>query len=156
MTNADFRLAHDALGQLLLTLADGSVHAGVVPVRAFPIAAPDEAISLLGQDGHELAWVPHLDALDETLRALLLADFAQREFVPVIERLLAVSTFATPSQWTVATDRGTTTFTLKSEEDIRRLRGNALLIADNHGVHYLVKDATRLGKHDRKLLDRFL
>ena len=156
MSSADFSLTRNAFGRLVLTLPDGSEHEGVVPVRAFPIAAPDEGISMVGSDGHELAWIDRLSTLDEARRALIEAELGQREFMPVISRLIAVSTFATPSQWTVATDRGETTFTLKGEEDIRRLPNNALLIADSHGIQYLVKDRSALDKPSRKFLDRFL
>ena len=156
MKNADFQLTTDPFGHLLLTLADGSVHADVVPVRAFPIAAPDEGVSILGRDGHELAWVPQLSLLDEACKSLLEAELAQREFMPIIDRLLAVTSFVTPSQWTVATNRGDTTFTLKAEDDIRRLGASKLLIADSHGVHYLVQDITALDRPSKKLLDRFL
>lgn len=156
MPNADFTLARNAFGRLVLTLPDGSAHEGVVPVRAFPIAAPDEGISLVGSDGHELAWIARLSTLDPERQQLVADELAQREFMPVVSRLIAVSTFATPSQWTVSTDRGDTTFTLKGEEDIRRLPNNALLIADNHGIQYLVKDRTALDRQSRKFLDRFL
>ncbi|MDE2406453.1 MAG: DUF1854 domain-containing protein [Xanthomonadaceae bacterium] len=156
MKNDEFQLARDAFGHLLLTLPDGSTHADVVPVRAFPIAAPGEGVSLLGRDGHELIWIPHFSALDAARKALLEAELAQREFMPVIEQLQAVSTFATPSQWTVATNRGQTTFTLKAEDDIRRLGNSQLLIADSHGVHYLVQDIAALDRNSKKLLDRFL
>jgi hypothetical protein len=30
------------------------------------------------------------------------------------------------------------------------------MIADRHGVHYLIRDLAALDKHSRKLLDRFL
>jgi len=156
MPSAEFSLARNAYGRLVLTQADGSIHEGVVPVRAFPIAAPEEGISLVGSDGHELAWIPRLAELDAERKAIVEAELAQREFMPVIERLIAVSTFATPSQWTVATDRGTTTFTLKGEEDIRRLTRNALLIADSHGIQFLVRDLAALDRQSKKLLDRFL
>ncbi|MFX7140031.1 DUF1854 domain-containing protein, partial [Acinetobacter baumannii] len=66
------------------------------------------------------------------------------------------STFATPSDWTVQTTRGTTTFTLKGEEDIRRLAAPALLIADSHGIQFLIRDQKAWDKHSRKILDRFL
>jgi len=39
------------------TLADGSVHNSVTVVRAFPILAPDEAISVIDIEGHELCWI---------------------------------------------------------------------------------------------------
>ena len=37
--------------------ADGTAHAGVVPVRAFPLTDPDGAISLVGSDGRERLWI---------------------------------------------------------------------------------------------------
>jgi hypothetical protein len=76
--------------------------------------------------------------------------------MPRIQRIVAVSGYATPCTWSVQTDRGATAFVLRGEEDIRRLGGQALLIADNHGIHYLVGDMRALDKHSRKLLDRFL
>jgi hypothetical protein len=81
---------------------------------------------------------------------------ASREFVPEIRAIRAVSSFATPSTWTIETDRGDTTLVLKGEEDIRRLARASLLIADRHGIQYLVRDIAALDRHSRKLLDRFL
>ena len=60
-----------------------------------------------------------------------------------------------PTVWKVETDRGETAFTAR-EEDIRRLNAQTLLIADNHGIFYLIRDLMSLDKHSRKLLDRFL
>lgn len=153
-----FVLSRNALGQLVCTGADGVAHVGVTPVRAFPIGAPDEGLSLVSAEGRELAWVPRLSALPAGLRALLEAELAQREFVPVIRRLLAVSTFSTPSTWEVDTDRGPTSFVLKGEEDIRRLPGSraALLIASSHGIVFRVDDLLSLDRHSRRLLERFL
>jgi hypothetical protein len=42
---ADFQLRRHPLGRLVLTDAAGVEHLGVTPVRAFPIAAPDEGLS---------------------------------------------------------------------------------------------------------------
>jgi hypothetical protein len=152
----EFELSRNPLGQLVLRTAEGSVHTAVVPVRAFPLGAPDEGLSILSADGHELAWVPRLDALPSAARALVDEELAAREFVPEILRLSAVSTFSTPSVWAVETDRGATEFILKSEEDIRRLTRSTLLIASSQGVQYLVRDRNALDRTSRKLLDRFL
>ena len=156
MTTVSFQLTRDPHGRLLLTATDGSEHAGVQPVRAFPLAAPAEGIALMGTDGHELAWIDHLDDLPDATRNLVEAELASREFMPEIRRLRQVSTFATPSTWTVETDRGETRFILKGEEDIRRLGAAALLISDSHGVQYLIRDLSRLDKTSRRLLDRFM
>lgn len=152
-----FQLKHNAQGRLVLTLADGTPHEGVIPVRAFPIGAPDEGLSLVGADGRELLWVARLDQVDDLQRQLIEEELAIREFVPVIEQITSVSSFSTPSTWEVETDRGPVRLVLKAEEDIRRLGGRIrLLIAASDGMQFRINDATALDRHSRKLLERFL
>ncbi len=155
-TNANFQLQRDAYGRLELTAENGIVHEGVTPVRAFPIAAPGEGLSLINYEGHEVAWIDHLADLPPAIAQLLEEELASREFVPEIARIVGVSSFACPSVWQVDTDRGTAELTLKGEEDIRRLSPTRLLIADANGIQFLVRDLSRLDRHSRKLLDRFL
>lgn len=144
-------------GRLVLRLEGGTEHEGVTPVRAFPIAAPQEGLSLVGADGHELAWVPRLDRLAPAVRTLIEEELAAREFVPTITRIRSVSSFSTPSTWEVDTDRGAARLVLKGEEDIRRLAGRTkLLIAASDGLHFHVPDSTALDRASRRLLERFL
>ncbi len=156
MTAPNFTLSRDSYGQLVLTAQNDEVHVGVVPVRAFPIGAPDEGIALVDPHGHELAWIERLDDLPAELRQLVDSELASREFMPVIERIVDVSSFATPSTWTVVTNRGETKLILKGEEDIRRLTPPALLIADSNGIQFLIRDRYALDAHSKKMLDRFL
>ncbi|MBV8659417.1 MAG: DUF1854 domain-containing protein [Burkholderiales bacterium] len=156
MSNLDFKLSRSAFGRLVLTTTSGDVHEGVVPVRAFPIAAPQEGVSIVGPDGHELAWIPQLAALPDDLRNLIDEELAGREFMPEIQQLYDVSTFATPSTWRVRTERGDTSFILRGEEDIRRVQGPTLLVVDSHGIQFLIRDLDALDRHSRRLLDRFL
>jgi hypothetical protein len=113
-------------------------------------------VSLVGGDGHEVLWFARLADVPDTQRRLIEEDLASREFIPTLERILSVSTFSTPSTWTVATDRGEARFVLKGEEDIRRLENGALLITDTHGLSYRVRDRFALDRHSRKLIERFL
>ncbi|TBO30370.1 DUF1854 domain-containing protein [Aquabacterium lacunae] len=156
MTFQNLSLQRDAHGLLVYTDAQGQRHEGVVPVRAFPLSAPDEGVSLVGSDGHELLWIDRLSQVPAAMAELIREELASRDFVPVIRALLDVSTFATPSTWTVETDRGPTSFILKSEDDIRRLPGSALLINSSHGVVWSIPDRMGMDKHSRKLLERFL
>lgn len=152
-----FVLERTAFGKLVLTNAQGERFAGVLPVRAFPIQAPEEGISLLSTDGHEVAWVAHLRDLPATYQSLIEDELAHREFMPVLHRIVEVSSFSTPCTWTVETDRGRTAFVLRGDEDIRRIgTGHSLLVADAHGIHYLVPDHKALDAHSKRLLDRFL
>lgn len=151
-----FTLTRNPFGKLQVTFADGTRHDGIVPVRAFPISAPDRGIALVSTDGKELVWIAQLADLDAGTRQLVAEELESREFMPQIQRIRSVSSFATPSVWEVDTDRGPTAFTLKGEEDIRRLAAPMLLIADSHGVQYLIRDFAALDRTSRKLLDRFL
>ena len=156
MASTTFTLSRDTFGKLVMTDADGQVFEGVAPVRAFPIQSPDEGISLVLGNGKEVAWIDHVDALPEPARSLLQEELEGREFMPEIARVKSVSSFATPCTWYVETDRGETQFVLKGEEDIRRIGATSLLIADNHGIHFLIRDMFNIDKTTRKILDRFL
>jgi len=153
---AELNLSRDAFGRLVLNGADGRAEVGLVPVRAFPLAAPDESVALVAADGREVAWIDHLTDLPAGTRQLVEEELAAREFMPEIQAILEVSSFATPSTWRVQTDRGETRLILKGEEDIRRLGRSALLIADSHGIHFRVRDIQALDRASRRLLDRFL
>ncbi len=151
-----FELARDALGRLLLVNAHGQRHEGVVPVRAFPLTAPNEGISLVATDGSECVWIERIETLPPALRSLIEEDLMVRDFAPLLLQLHEVSSFGVPSTWRVSTDRGDTHFVLKAEEDIRRLDDGALLIASANGVQFRVSDPKALDRASRKLLERFL
>jgi hypothetical protein len=125
-------------------------------LRAYPVSAPDEGVALMDAEGHEIFWINDLKQLSEPLQLQVLQALNEREFLPEILQLTHVSSFATPSTWSVRTDRGNTQFMLKGEEDIRRLTGTVLLINDANGVQFMIRDLAAMDKHSRKLLDRFL
>lgn len=157
MTQTGFTLERDAFGKLALTTVQGERFDNVVPVRAFPIQAPQEGIALVHPDGRELAWVARLNDLPEPAQTLVREALAGREFTPVIEAIVGVTSFSTPCTWTVKTDRGPTQFVLRGDEDIRRIgTAHALLVADSHGIQYLVRDQRALDLASKRILDRFL
>jgi hypothetical protein len=153
----DFQLVRTPFGELVWTGPQGQQVSGVVPVRAFPIQAPQDGIALVDPEGHEVAWFPQLDAIPQPARGLMEEELARREFMPVVQRIVAVSGFSTPCTWTLETDRGRTEFVLRGDEDIRRIgSAHALLIADAHGINYLVPDQLALDAYSKRVLDRFL
>jgi hypothetical protein len=157
MSTGTFTLQRNPFGKLLFANAAGEYFEDVVPVRAFPIQSPQDGISLVNQDGKEVAWVEHLMSLEPSIQSLIREDLATREFMPVIEAIASVTSFSTPCTWKVKTDRGDTEFVLRGDEDIRRIgTDGSLLIADNHGIQYLVRDQFALDAHSKKILDRFL
>lgn len=156
MATSTFQLSRDSFGALALTTDDGQLHHGVSPVRAFPIQSPDQGISLVLHDGKEVAWIDDIADLPPAIRVLLQEELDGREFMPEILHIADVSSYATPCTWFVKTDRGDTEFVLKDEGDIRRIGDASLLVADSHGIHFLVRNMFTIDKHSRRILDRFL
>jgi hypothetical protein len=150
------QLHHDGFGRLVATLGDGTVHTDVEAARAFPWSAPDVAITLLDADGRELVTLNSLTELTSDSRIALEREFSQRDFVPRIARITNSSGPWPPCTWQVETDRGPATISIDSEDDVRRLPGDRVLIADTSGLRFLIPnvrqlDATSL-KHLRRLL----
>jgi hypothetical protein len=149
-------LGRDAENQLVLVDSHGQRHSGVEAVRAFPISAPQHAVSICDADGRELAYVSSLAGLPEAMRKTLEIELSQREFVPVIRRILNNPLDTEPTEWEVETDRGVTMFQLEGEEDVHRSEANQLTVVDAHGIHYLIPDESLLDAHSRSVLDRYL
>ena len=155
MPPPNFQLTRNAFGRLIL-IVDGQTHENVEPVRAFPILTPSEGIGMVCPDGREVAWIEKLSDLAPEVRALVEEELQAHEFMPEVSRIVGVTSFATPCTWRVDTDRGPTELVLRGEEDIRRIGRNMLLIADSHGIHFLIRDMAAMDRHSRKILDRFL
>jgi hypothetical protein len=155
-TTGSFSLDRDEWGRLVLIDADGQRHAGVEAVRAFPISDPQRWISICDSQGHERIWIEDLAALPADTGRTLAQYLAQREFLPLIERIISVSAETDPSEWHVTTDRGPTRFLLGTEDDVKRLGDTAALVVDSFGVRYLIRDVRTLDAGSRRILDRYL
>jgi hypothetical protein len=152
----NFQLHLDAWGRLVLVEAGGKEHIGVEPVRGFPISEPHWGISICDAEGHELLWLDSLDELPETLRQLVEESLARREFLPVLRRILKISTLVEPSEWEVETDRGRTRFILNNEDDVRPLDDHRALVIDANGIRYVIPDLRLLDAGSRRVLERYL
>ena len=74
-----------------------------------------------------------------------------------MERIEWVQAEVDPSQWSIVTDRGPTTFLMEdSDNDVRRLGPYRILLVDTHGVRYLISDTRKLDGTSRRILDRYL
>lgn len=155
MDTDKLELKRDDFGRLRLAAGINTGKA-VVPVRSFPISAPGEGIALVDAEGIEQAWIDDMDALPSVTRELIQEELASREFVPEILSIRQVSSYTTPSTWHVETSRGAAELLLKAEEDIRRLSPTTLLIADGHGIQFLIRNVAGMDKTSRRLLDHFL
>lgn len=150
------RLDRDGSGRLVLIDEDGGRHVGVTPVRAFPLSAPDRGIALCDEHGREVGWIDDLGTLPPASRQMVAAEIAANEFLPVITRIVRISSDSTPCEFVVETDRGPTRFKLDSDEQIRKIGPYRMILTDASGVRYHVPDIRQLDTAGRRGLERHL
>lgn len=151
-----WRVVESGQGGLALYQGDTLVADRVMPVLAFPFSAPDESISIVDEYSKELAWFDRLDELGTDSQAAVRNYLAVREYRPVVSRITSVSTYSTPSIWTLETDRGPCKFELPSDESIRRLGSKRLVLTHTNGMQFLIEDMTALDTRSRQILARFM
>lgn len=151
-----FSLARDQWGQLVFIAPDGSAHSPVTPVPLFPLSVPNRWVSLRAADGAELACIEDPGVLTPEMRQLLDDELARREFVPIIHRIVRVSGNSEPCEWHVETDRGPTSFVLQSEDDVRRIGENQILIIDAHGTRYQIPDLKAADAKTRRIVEWYV
>jgi len=151
-----FGLERDQWGQLVYIAGDGQRHASVEPISLFPISSPESWVSIRSADGTELVCVEDLSTLPADVRQLLHEELSRREFVPVIKRIVRVSGNTEPCEWQVETDRGSTRFVLKSEDDVRRLGDHEVLILDAHGTRYHITDLSAMDVKSRRIVEWYV
>ncbi len=150
---SSFGLNFDSFGQLVLIDADGVRHIDVEPVRSFPFSDQRRYVSIRDHRGKEIVLVDDLDKLPKNTREILETALAEREFIPVIQRIHRVTGDAGPMSWEVETDRGRTRFVMNSEDDIRRISYNTLVIVDADGGRYFIPNVADLDTYSRRLLE---
>ncbi len=139
-------------GQLVLVMPDGAEHPGIDPVRCFPLTDPDHVIALLDPEGKEVICLPSLEVLNPESREFIRRELAERDFVPVIQKIMTTSAPYPPCIWNVETDRGKTSFHLESEDDIRSLGKSGIVIADSNGIRYKILDISKLDSTSRRIV----
>ncbi|HEX4878873.1 MAG TPA: DUF1854 domain-containing protein [Limnobacter sp.] len=152
----DWQVRETEQGRLALYQADALVADPVTVVLAFPFTAPREGISIVDEYSKELVWLDTLSELDDSSQAVVQAYLARREYRPRILRITSVSTYNTPSMWTIETDQGSCRFELPSDESIRRLEGTRLVLTHANGMQFIIDDFMSMDRRSRQILARFM
>ena len=148
-------LERRADGRLDFIDARGRRHENVDVLRAFPVTATAGPVAIVAAAGGELAWIDALAGVEPALQALLEAELAARELVPVIERIESVSD-GEPAEWNVVTDRGPRSFKVRHADDIARPADGSATITDTVGMRYVIPDVAKLGARGRRLFEKMM
>jgi len=127
-----FRLRHDAWGRLELIEESGSQHSDIEVVPNFPFTDPERWISLRDAKGSEITCIENPQQLPSEVREVLEEELSRRAFIPRITRIVHVSGITEPCEWQIETDHGPTRLLLASEDDVRRLSTQQVLIINAH------------------------
>lgn len=127
------------------------------PRRLFPLSGPDEFISLVDSDGRERMIVRKLGDLDKESEKALRAGLADYYRIPVIESITEFVDKNGIIKFSVVTDRGCCTFTVKNRHaDIKLLYGRRVMIKDGNDNRYEIPDVNALDKKSRRIMAEYL
>jgi hypothetical protein len=143
----------DARGRLQATDSQGRRYHGLLPMRLFPMTDPENWISVFDEHGQEVCCLDSIADLDATSAAALREALAASEFVPVIHRVVHISSNDPPCRWEVETDHGNTEFIINDEKDLRRISQWSVLIVDGRGVRYAIPDVRKLNAYGRRAVE---
>ena len=135
---------------------EGTVTEALSPRRLFPTSDREHYVSLLDADGHEVAILRDLGALDAESAAILRASLAEYYVIPEITAVLSIEEKGGGDRWTVLTDHGECSFRIKSRiTDVKAMDDGRILFRDSSDNRYEVRDWTKLDKHSRHLLNAY-
>lgn len=136
-----------------LILSGGERYESLEPRRLFPISRSDEYITLLDQNGDEVAVIRSLRDMDLTSREVIARSLADYYLVPEILKIYSVSERYGNLHWIVETDRGRKEFDIRNRNhDVKVSRNGYVRLRDSDDNRYVIADYRALDKHSRAQL----
>ncbi len=163
--NAVFTRSAGGLISLELTRPTGEheFFERIVPVRAFPITAPDTFISIREPDtrtagrGAEIGMIEDPAAFPDEVVEMLRDELSRRYFTPVIRKIHSFREKFGYCYWDVTTAAGRIEFIMSNPTgSIRTLEDGRIFLYDIDGNCFTVEDPTALDKRSYKLLENYL
>lgn len=140
-----------------LHLYDGRVFEHLEPRRLFPMTGATRYITLLDDEGCEVAVIRSLDTLPEDERKTIMSCLDEYYHIPKIERILGCTEKFGMVKFDVETDRGACTIELRHIiQQIKLTYGIRVLFHDNDDNRYEIPDIRRLDRKSRAFLDDYL
>ena len=136
-----------------LETADGRHFEKLEPRRLFPVSRADSYITLLNEDGVEIAIIKILADLNKESLEVIQYSLDDYYLVPHIERILSISEKNGKIHWCVETERGIKEFDIKNRNhDIKVYNDGRVRVRDSNDNRYVISDYRKLDKHSRSQL----
>ena len=134
-----------------LTLQNGDVFEKLEPRRLFPVSRIDEYITLLDEDGKEMAVIRNLTDIDSESREVIEYSLNDYYLVPHITRIVSIIEKNGKIHWIVETDRGYKEFDVRNRNhDVRVYSDGRVRVRDSDDNRYIISDYRALDAHSRR------
>ncbi len=135
----------------------------IVPVRAFPISAPETFISIREPDtrasgrGAEIGMIEDLSVFPDEVSAMIRDELSRRYFTPAIKKIHSFHEKFGYCYWDVTTVAGRVEFIMSNPTgSIRTLENGRVFLYDIDGNCFTVEDPSKLDKRSYKMLENYL
>jgi hypothetical protein len=136
-----------------LTLENGENFEKLEPRRLFPISRIDQYITLLDEDGKEVAIIRNFQNLDEESAKIVQQSIDDYYLVPNILRIYSVIEKSGTLVWETETNRGFKRLEIRDRNhDVKVYKDGRLRIRDADDNRYIIEDYHKLDKHSKYLL----
>ena len=136
-----------------LTLASGEVISPLEPRRLFPVSSADKYITLLDEDGDEVAIIKDITDLDKESRKATCESLEDYYLVPKIIRIISTGEKYGTLRWTVETDRGIKSFDIRNRNhDIKVFKDGKVRVRDSDDNRYTIENYNELDAHSKARL----
>lgn len=153
--NAKITISDDIL--LRVEMFDGRVFDRLEARRLFPLTGLWRYITLLNEEGKEIAVIRDVENLMEDSRAVIHQVLDEYYLIPHITKIYQIHEKFGQLKFDVETDHGRYLFDLRNRHtDIKLLYDNRILIRDASDNRYEIPDLTKMDKSSIRLLNPFL
>ncbi len=146
------RITKSEFNRVDLEFIDGCKHQSLEPRRLFPLSGLTKYISLLDEEGHEVAIIRDLDTIMPDCRKVIEQSLAEYYLIPKISAITERKEKYGTLSWTVETDRGVRSFRIKRNKDIKVLFDGRVLVRDSDDNRYEIPSVAKLDKKSLQLL----
>ena len=140
-----------------MELHDGRSFENLEPRRLFPLSGLEKYITLLNEEGAEVAIIRDLCTLPEDQRKIIESCLEEYYHIPKVTRILNCKEKYGVLTVTAETDRGNVSIELRNlVHSIKLLYGSRVLFRDTNDNRYEIPNLSLLDRRSRALIDVYL
>lgn len=147
------RIENEENNLVNLILESGEQICRLEPRRLFPVSSADKYITLLDEDGDEVAIIKELSEISAESRLVIIHSLDDYYLVPRIIKIISTGEKYGTLRWTVETDRGIKSFDIRNRNhDIKVFKDGRVRVRDSDDNRYTIENYHELDPHSKARL----